>query len=294
MRRFFFLPRRLLTSTSDSQLEHSKERDHKFEIRGGVAVIIGTVAVFVLAFIFREHKTFLESWGPVAANGLIAIGITAQVHFSRQAAEKSEELRRRAIERLAKSEGSLKTVNVKLIFAESKLEPRRLTDSQITMVRNGVDGKIKSKINFVIEQNEKARYFASSIIQAVISGGAPVSAIPYKMPAGEKLICAIMLHCPGGDVANHDPLYEALVSTGIQVGRTSLTTLSLEMMTPTPLDVGTFFSPVPIGSRLPNDEYIVWVGEQSAFDDQSEVIRKIEEVLGPIHRGDSSSQSKTT
>jgi len=176
----------------------------------------------------------------------------------------------------------LKAARFKLLLAEAKLEPRTLSPKHKKIIAEKVGTLITKNVNFVVQQNDKARVFASSIQTALKECGVPLGPLPYKMPPGENFFSAVVLHCPNEGAVADDPLYKALVACGIRVGTTSLTTLSLEIPTPTPLDIGKVFPMIPTGSSLPDDEYILWVGEQSAFDDQAELVRRVEEAFGPI------------
>jgi hypothetical protein len=84
-----------------------------------------------------------------------------------------------------------------------------------------------------------------------------------------------MVHTPGGDTSSNDPICEALVSLGIRVGKFGPTTLSLNMLRSTPADIGSVFPFLPAGQSLPNDEYIIWVGEYLVADDPQEMARRI-------------------
>lgn len=271
-------------NATETQLEMASESCEFWEWGFAGLVIVAVVAEFIIAGIHPSYNSLLEQWGTAIADAVIALGIAGEVLFGRKNGGIGNELRRRAIDRLAKSESSLQVVTLKLLIAEAKLEPRRLSPTGKKIIIDKIQGAIKHNVNFVIEQNDKANAFASSIIAALKEGGAPVGVIPYKMPPGEKLVCPVMLHCPGGNMSADDPLYQAMDAAGILFGTTSLTTLSLEMRTPTPSDIGKVFSPFPTGPWLPTDEYVVWVGEQSVFDDQSEFIRRFEEAAGPMRR----------
>ena len=147
------------------------------------------------------------------------------------------------------------------------------------IIADKIRGTIAHKVNFVFEQNDKAKRFGWSLFSAVQDAGVPLSPLPWEMPPGERLPCPVILHAPDGHMSS-DPLCEALESLGVRAGRTSLTTLSLKMRTPTPLDIGTVFSPFPTGQSLPHDEYIVWVGEYSVIDDHAEFARRIAATFG--------------
>ena len=118
MRGFTFLPSRVPMNALDSELDGSKERDHRLETWGARAVIFGIAVEFVLAVVFREHKSLLENWGPVGADALVGLGIAVEVHFAARAGEKSEELRRRSNERLSTATLEASNANERAAKAE--------------------------------------------------------------------------------------------------------------------------------------------------------------------------------
>jgi hypothetical protein len=258
-------------------------------------VVAGVVAEFAIAAFHPAYDSFLEQWGSALADSAIALGIVGEVICGRRDARIQTELRNRsntklgaaeiaagkANERAAKLEAEAAKAKFKLLNAEAKLEPRVLSAEERAIIVERIKGKITQKANFVFEQNDKAKAFGWSLLGALQDARIPLSPLPWEMPPGERLLCPVMVHPPGGAMSTSDPLCDALEFLGIRVGKTSWNTLSLKMPTPTPLDIGKVFSPFPAGSALPNDEYIVWVGEYLVADDQAEMTRRFQQAFGP-------------
>ncbi len=226
--------------------------------------------------------------GTAIVYALIALGIAGKVLFGRRNGRIQNELRRRSIDRL-KNQKALYRLRVSNYSYLKKLEPRTLSPCIINILIEKIRGKTGCNMQFVVEQDDKARTFAWSIEAASTESGVFVRDLPNKMLPGEKLSCAVVLYCPNGSMSDDDLLYEALNLAKIHVGRIFLTTLSLETTRPTLLDIGKTFSYQPTGSSLPNDEYIIWVSEQTIYDDQFEFNRRLEEMFDDIRKINSTS-----
>jgi len=75
-----------MSKKTTSELRASKSRNEGRAEIGAIAVIAGLVCEVVLAAALRDPtKTFIEEWGPVLANFLIAAGVAAEVWFGRRA-----------------------------------------------------------------------------------------------------------------------------------------------------------------------------------------------------------------
>jgi hypothetical protein len=81
---------------------------------GGGAVVFGLVVEAILAWLYRGHTSFIENWGPVFADCLIAGGVAAEILFARRA---NAELRLRT------AEAELETQRLKAQFAWRGLSP---------------------------------------------------------------------------------------------------------------------------------------------------------------------------
>jgi len=68
---------------------------------GAIAVFAGLIMEVALAFRFRTHKSFLEEWGPIIADALVALGVYAEIHFGRKASNEASERVASANERAA-------------------------------------------------------------------------------------------------------------------------------------------------------------------------------------------------
>jgi hypothetical protein len=90
---------------------------------GALAVLAGLVIEVALAFKFRTHKSFLEEWGPLIADALIAAGVYAEIHFGRKASNESAE-------RAAESNRIASEAQLEIARLKKQLGPRQI-DSEI-------------------------------------------------------------------------------------------------------------------------------------------------------------------
>ncbi len=107
---------------------------------GAIAVLVGLLLEVALAFKFRTYKSYLEEWGPLVADALIALGVYIEIHFGRKASNESAERVSEANDRASAAE--LAAEKLKAQFAW-----RRLSASAITLMsetlRNSERGELE-------------------------------------------------------------------------------------------------------------------------------------------------------
>ena len=90
-----------MNNKTDEQLKLDISRDELFAERGGYVVIFGLLTEVFSVFLFGHGPITVSTWGNVAANSIITLGVAAEVLFSRKARAKAERLQLRTDERLA-------------------------------------------------------------------------------------------------------------------------------------------------------------------------------------------------
>jgi hypothetical protein len=77
---------------SDSQLKADISTNEKRAEWGAWLIVAGLVIEVGLAIIFHEGKSLTETWAPVFATSLIALGVYGEIHFGRRAGEAHQAL----------------------------------------------------------------------------------------------------------------------------------------------------------------------------------------------------------
>ena len=72
----------------------------------GALVVIGLVLETAIAFLFRTEQTFWQEWGPIVADGLVALGVAGEIFFALRSRLESERLQRISAEKVAKANES--------------------------------------------------------------------------------------------------------------------------------------------------------------------------------------------
>jgi hypothetical protein len=77
----------------ERELKKAESRYDELAKFGGIAVVLGLLIEVVLTVRFPKGVTYLERWGPVFADALIALGVTGEVIFAARARSKAEALK---------------------------------------------------------------------------------------------------------------------------------------------------------------------------------------------------------
>ena len=85
-----------MIKASDDELEKSIESCERWEWFGGGLVVFGLAASVAIAAIHPKYDSFLEQWGSVIADGLVAIGVVIEIKFGQMAGLRQSELKRRS------------------------------------------------------------------------------------------------------------------------------------------------------------------------------------------------------
>jgi hypothetical protein len=136
-------------SKTDDQIKSEIEDNASRAEWGAWAIVVGLVVEIILAtgISLGIEKNWLENWGAVAADCLIALGVYCEIHFGRKASRGEAELRRRSEQKVAEAteraaEAQLRAAEADLarVKLEEKLAPRQLSLAQ----RNELIDRLKS------------------------------------------------------------------------------------------------------------------------------------------------------
>jgi hypothetical protein len=99
---------RHLTQLTDDRLEANIAAAESLADWGAAAVVLGLVIEFAFAVVFApaeiyRQASFLEHWGTVLGDALVAGGVAIEVIFSKLASLSHAEIRRRSDERAARA-----------------------------------------------------------------------------------------------------------------------------------------------------------------------------------------------
>jgi hypothetical protein len=166
---------------------------------GALAVLAGLLLEVALAFKFRTHKSFLEEWGPLIADALIAIGVYVEIHFGRKASNESAE-------RVAEATARAAEADRKRVELEVKLQPRSLNEEQWDLIQ-GLRGKLTS-VGIAFETDAETCWFAGQIKDAFCSAG--ISVDIYRR-AAEVHSFGILIYEPRGFDGSRPRTTEPLV-----------------------------------------------------------------------------------
>jgi hypothetical protein len=70
----------------------------------GALVVIGLVLETAIAFKFRTEQPFWQEWGPIFADGLVALGVAGEILFALRSRLESERLQRISDEKVVKAD----------------------------------------------------------------------------------------------------------------------------------------------------------------------------------------------
>jgi hypothetical protein len=147
---------------TDDQLKSAIAVNESRAEWGAWAIVVGLVLEIVLALSvsFGFEKKWVENWGAVLADSLIALGVYAEIHFGRKASTASAELRQRADVKVAEANERASEANASAVASNERIatlanetellkrENLRLQSAfqprRIAMVGRGGDNEIRA------------------------------------------------------------------------------------------------------------------------------------------------------
>jgi hypothetical protein len=151
------LPKGMINA-NDDDLEKSIESCERWEWFGGTLVFVGVGAAVVIAAIHPKYDSFLEQWGSVIADGLVAAGVAIEIKFGQMAGLRQNELKRRSDEKVAESrrvaseaqqqaaEARERTASIEKLTAWRRVLPKQQRE-----ISDAIQGEMTSDLNVRIE-----------------------------------------------------------------------------------------------------------------------------------------------
>jgi hypothetical protein len=202
-------------------LKNRVERSERSAKRGGVAVAIGVA--FEVALALANSEPLLLKIAIGLANGLVALGVAAEVLFGRRAAIAQAELQRRAESDLAESiklaaEANERAAKADLarIELENKLAPRYLEKWQTDALQQL--GGIVETLVIAADVDLEAQTFANNVGTALYFAGIKIffaDRSPSNLSSGNMLVDPLAFHNPNGEPTNGEPIRSVFESAGI-------------------------------------------------------------------------------
>jgi hypothetical protein len=116
---------KVANNATDDQLKARIAWDEFCAELGGVAVIVGLIAEVAVALALPGNKL-----APIGSNVIIALGVAAEVLFSRKARTKSAELQRRSDEQVAEANARAAEARLETEKLKERMASRALTPDQ--------------------------------------------------------------------------------------------------------------------------------------------------------------------
>ena len=106
----------------------------------GWAVVAGLIVDVYLAWEYQGHSTWIENWGPVFANVLIALGVFGEIHFAGRVSKSEEELRRKSDEKVA--EANARAAEAQRETAQLRAHNALIADALVATAQAGRDNAL--------------------------------------------------------------------------------------------------------------------------------------------------------
>jgi len=117
-----------IKKASDPELEKAEERCEAAALAGGFLVIVGLIVEVVIAYKHPLSNQWVEKWGSVGADFLVAIGVSVEVLLGMLGRRYQSELTRRSKDRLSEATRSAGEANERAEEARKRTaEIERLT-----------------------------------------------------------------------------------------------------------------------------------------------------------------------
>ena len=149
--------------SGDDELREAVSKNEAWAEWGGAAVVVGLIVEVVLTSAYRHGASFIEAWGPVFADALIALGVAAEILFARKARAKAESLQHRSDEKIAEANARAAEANriaegerLARIKLETGLASRRLTSEQSAALTSALSA-IKEQVPALQVSNSATR-----------------------------------------------------------------------------------------------------------------------------------------
>lgn len=166
-----FFPELRLTkgvrNAADDELATSVESCERAALLGAVAVIAGLVAEVAFASIQTLTPIAWDTpdgtWGAVIADSLVALGVSAEVFFSRLGMSRQRELQRRSDAKLGEAIERAAVLEKETAQLKKQLRAREITNEQYDQVRVAMAGKPIPEFTVYIARDAEAFLYGMSL-----------------------------------------------------------------------------------------------------------------------------------
>jgi len=125
---------------NDNQLQISVSVNENFSKYCGWTVVAGLLIEVCLAWKYRGHATWMENWGPIFADALIALGVFGEIYFAGRVSKSEKALRRISDEKVA--EANARAAEAQLETARLRTHNALIADALLATARAGRDNAL--------------------------------------------------------------------------------------------------------------------------------------------------------
>jgi len=211
----------------------------------------GVAAAVAIAATHPQYDSFLEQWGSVIADSLVAGGVAIEIRFGQMAGLRQHELKRRSDGKVAEATERAANADLARVELEAKLLPRMLNQDQWDFIQ-GLRSKF-SVVAIAFETDAETRWFAGQIRDAFFSAGISVSMYPG---AAEVHSFGILIFEPKG----FEGARARTVGPLIEIFRKTELIGSLAIITEVPTDILLSIESARPEMRAPFDTPMIIVG----------------------------------
>jgi hypothetical protein len=173
---------------------------------GAWAIVVGLVLEVIIALTvsFDIDKKWIDNWGAVIADCLIALGVYAEIHFGRKASGASRELQQRsdikiaeanaraeeAIARAAEANERAEAETLARVELETRMAPRSLTAGQQAVIVEKIKPFGKFVFDFaVLRHDPEVMRLVGTIARVLRMAGSEIKPISgYVFDAFEGIV----------------------------------------------------------------------------------------------------------
>jgi len=212
-----------IAAATNDELNHSVECCERLAEFSGIAVVIGLIIEIVLAYRHAPSESVEGIWGPVVADSLVAIGVAAEILFSRMGSVRQREIQKRSDTAVADANERAQQAGKDAAEAReraAKIEQlnawRRVPKekrAELVAFLKEMDVLVRLLIEYQNGDSEAFAY-ASEIANVFKEAGIEVRGGPNSYIG----IPVFGLHITGASEINMPPLVKALEDAGIPFG----------------------------------------------------------------------------